>query len=135
DPALRFSSASSMSRALAEAFDVPVPENLLLSAPLTDEMNEPTYYKPLLTHMPPGVIPFSPSIEIIKTSSPPPAGLSTLSHQATALLANRVQSTPTTPIAGIPSVTLANSSPNTPPTLSPSPPGPTPPPNIKTRPK
>ncbi|MFL5658207.1 MAG: serine/threonine-protein kinase [Ktedonobacteraceae bacterium] len=133
DPALRFSSASSMSRALAEAFDVPVPENLLLSAPLTDEMNEPTYYKPLLTHMPPGVIPFSPSIEIIKTSSPPPAGLSTLSHQETAILVNRVQSTPTTPVGGIPAVTLANSSPNTPATLSSSPPDPTPPPNIKRR--
>ena len=46
DFAARFATASAMVAALAEAFNVPVPEAFGLAAPLSNAMNEPTYYKP-----------------------------------------------------------------------------------------
>lgn len=91
DSASRFASAVSMCRALAEAFNVPVPENLLLSDS-TEYPIEPTYYRPRLSNMLPGQIPSSSSIEIIRASSPPPESLSTVSQKQSAVLADTMSS-------------------------------------------
>ncbi len=71
DPANRFSSASAMSAALAEAFDLPVPEKLDLSVFPDDVASEPTLYKPLPS-----------DIQLVKTSTPPPESVATLLSRA-----------------------------------------------------
>ena len=50
DPATRFNDASSMVTALAEAFDLSVPEQLNMPRDDIGIMSEPTYYKPLQTN-------------------------------------------------------------------------------------
>src|SRR6266852_2960608 len=52
DPAARFISASALVAALAEAFDLPVPEDLNQPTYPLDDANVPTYYKPLPLHPP-----------------------------------------------------------------------------------
>lgn len=47
DPIMRFSSASSLTVALAEALSVAVPKDMHASAQLLDQMSEPTYLSPL----------------------------------------------------------------------------------------
>ena len=47
DPVMRFSSASSMTAALAEALNVAVPQDMHTSMQLMDEMSGPTYLSPL----------------------------------------------------------------------------------------
>ncbi len=74
DPAARFPNASTMTAALADAFNVPIPENLDLSTYSADAMSEPTYYKPRQSSLLPNVS--SPSLPIIRTSTPPPVTLS-----------------------------------------------------------
>jgi serine/threonine protein kinase len=57
DPSARYKSATSMVAAVAEAFDILVPENLMLTSDHADSMNEPTIYKPLQTNPPLGTTP------------------------------------------------------------------------------
>src|SRR5205807_3128050 len=47
DPAARFPSASSLTAALAEAFNLPIPEKLNVPAYPKDVLDEPTHYQPL----------------------------------------------------------------------------------------
>ncbi len=87
DPAMRFASASSMTVALAEAFHQPVPEKLSLPAYVTNDMSEPTYYKPLRSTLLPNGVPSTPQIvkyPSVPTNSPNP----TLSPDALLTTAN-----------------------------------------------
>jgi eukaryotic-like serine/threonine-protein kinase len=74
DPVARFSSASAMTAAVAEAFNLPVPADLPLPAVPIDTMNEPTYLSPRGPNlsssiMPPGVL-SSPPVAPVLGSTP-----------------------------------------------------------------
>ncbi len=102
DPAARFISASALVAALAEAFDLPVPENLYQPTYPLDDANVPTYYKPLPLHPPTGMTSSPPLPTSLVSSltkqgsplSPAPAALSTPQVVASA---HNGRSTPATP--------------------------------------
>ena len=74
DPAARFSSAAMMTAALAEALNLPIPENLNLTVYPTEISNEPTYIAPqwpLLS----GELSPSPGMEVSQGSYPQEAPL------------------------------------------------------------
>src|SRR5713226_7266914 len=76
DQMMRFSSASSMTAALAEALNVPVPTDMHRSAQLADEMNGPTYLSPLPSNPTPNLTPMlspTPSMHPGQVSQPMPA--------------------------------------------------------------
>ncbi len=97
DPTLRYSSALSMANALADAFNLPLPENLTLPDYLTDQMSEPTIYKPLQTYSLLYSPPSSPATPVMQSSSPLPAVAAT--PQSVTPLSN-TPGTPRTPITG-----------------------------------
>ncbi len=68
DPAARFSSASSMTAAIAEAVNLPVPESLGVPTYPGDAMDEPTLYKPLQTGS--GSTPSAPVSPALSSSQP-----------------------------------------------------------------
>ena len=72
DPAARFANASSMAAALAEAFDVPVPESLSQFASARDSTNSPTHYNLRQHKLSAGTTPSSPALPIVRSSTPPP---------------------------------------------------------------
>src|SRR5881396_2790805 len=75
DPAARFTSASSLAAAIAEALNVPVPESLGKPAYPLDAEYMPTYVIPSPPNLSLGPAPYSPALPIVKTSTPPPAGM------------------------------------------------------------
>jgi len=62
DPAARFPSASSLTAALAEAFNLPIPETLNVPAYPKDVLDEPTHYQPLSSSLSAGMTPSSPAL-------------------------------------------------------------------------
>ncbi len=76
DPAARFPSASSMTMAIAEAVNVPMPESLGQPGYPADAVNMPTYITPQSSSNAPRVTPSSPELPLIKTSTPPPSSMS-----------------------------------------------------------
>jgi eukaryotic-like serine/threonine-protein kinase len=108
DPAARFPNASSLAAAIAEGLNVAVPERLGKPAYPADVIDMPTYFTPspsnLLAHMTPS----SPSLPVVKTSTPPSA---TLPYPQAAVSANSRQDTPLTPLdrgSGTPTPTYAS---------------------------
>src|SRR5437588_4125158 len=88
DPSTRFPDATSMAVALAEAFGLPIPKNLDVAATSMDTVGVtsptdkfPTYYKPRQDDMTPSSPASSAELEIVKTSTPPPATLTTGSRR------------------------------------------------------
>ena len=75
DPAARFTGASSLAAAIAEALNVPVPESLGKPAYPLDAEYMPTYVIPSPPNLSLGPAPYSPALPIVKTSTPPPAGM------------------------------------------------------------
>lgn len=80
DPMMRFSSASSMTAALAEALNVAVPQDMHTSSQLMEEMSGPTYLSPLQSGSIPLVTPslypgqISQSMPSLAPTSPVPMG-------------------------------------------------------------
>jgi eukaryotic-like serine/threonine-protein kinase len=73
DPAARFSSASSLAAAIAEALHVPIPERLSNPTYPLDTEDMPTFVTPSPPNLSPGTAPSSPALPLVKTSTPPPA--------------------------------------------------------------
>src|SRR5438270_3319157 len=71
DPAARFPSATSLTAAIAEALNVPIPENLGNPAYPLDAENMATYITPSPSNLSPVSTPSSPALPIVKTSTPP----------------------------------------------------------------
>src|SRR6266487_926731 len=93
EPAARFSSATSLSAAIAEALNVPVPESLGKPAYPVDAEDMPTYIAPSPSNLSSGATPSSPMLPIVKTSTPPPAVIAQ-SGSSVALSSSGGQSTP-----------------------------------------
>ncbi len=132
DPAARFSSASAMTVALAEALNTPVPADFTDMVHRLDEMSAPTYRTSLQPNVPVGMTP--PSLSPVQVSGQHSLPVS-LSAPAYSVPPGGRQGNPTTPFPNTPEGTsLANSSPGLQ-TLTPSqtpsgtpPPLPSPPP-------
>ncbi|HEX9131169.1 MAG TPA: protein kinase [Ktedonobacteraceae bacterium] len=114
DPTTRFSSASAMTAALAEAFNMPIPSDM--SRPLypIDVMSGPTYLSHQLS-LPQGMGSVSP---LSSPMAPVPSSLSA-ANAATAMTPNPVagQSGPTTPVSSTPNPLSMSNSVQNPPTL------------------
>src|SRR5713101_3882952 len=107
DPAARFISASSLVAALAEAFDLPVPEDLNQPTYPLDDANVPTYYKPLPLHPPTAMRPGLPLPTKGSPLSPTSAALSTPQVAASARNGLSIPTTPTNGGAGVPRPPIA----------------------------
>ena len=64
DPATRFPSASTLTAAIAEALNVPVPESVGNPAYPVDAEYMPTYITPARGNLPPGMTPSSPGLPV-----------------------------------------------------------------------
>jgi eukaryotic-like serine/threonine-protein kinase len=95
DPAARFTSAVSLATALAEAFNVPLPEDVSQATYSLDASNDPTYYKPLPPHPSTGTTPPLPLPT--KGSSVPPASVALSTPQSIGS-AHNGDDVPTTPL-------------------------------------
>jgi serine/threonine protein kinase len=87
DPAARFPSASSLTAAIAEALNVPIPERLDNPAYPLDAEYMATYITPGPSHLSTGATPSSSGPSIVKTSTPAPLAASTTDGKSTPPLA------------------------------------------------
>lgn len=78
NPADRFSSASAMTAALAEALNMPVPSDMGLSWNASEAMSGPTYLSPIHQSLPPTMTPSSSSFPYTGSRQLPPAQASTV---------------------------------------------------------
>src|SRR5205823_1534493 len=72
NPSERFSSASSLTAALAESFNLPVPEELDPPAYPRDVLNTPTYHQPATPYTTLVMQPSAPLPALMEASSPTP---------------------------------------------------------------
>lgn len=91
DPAARYPNALAMANALADAFNLLLPENLIMPDYLTDQMSQPTYYKQRQTHSLQHQLPASTALPL--TSQPSLPALAAI-PQSTPAMSN----TPETPV-------------------------------------
>ncbi len=95
DPNARFPNASSLAAAIAEGLNVPVPERLGKPAYPAEVVDMPTYLTPPPSNLLPHMTPSSPSLPIVKTSTPPPTAVP---YPQAAVSSSSGQGTPLTPL-------------------------------------
>jgi serine/threonine protein kinase len=95
DPAVRFPSATSLTTAIAEALNVPIPESLGNPTYPLDAENMATYITPSPSHPSFAGMPSSPGVPIVKTSTPPLAASTSGGQTPPLSLGNVRTDTPT----------------------------------------
>ena len=141
DPTARFPSAASLTVALAEAFNLPVPAKLELLDYPTDSANEPTYFKRLQSkplsmsgYEEPTVTPSSPRPTHWQPMANAPSGLPA-AHPTLSPLTTTPQARESTPITPVPSSVIAVSPVPGSITTLPTPRAPSPPPPLWRKPQ
>jgi len=135
NPTDRYSSASAMTAALAEALNLPIPITTQLPLSQSNAMNEPTVPTPNHPYLPPKMMPSSPPLPVgsptqlpptVSSSAPPSSELSPsgqtypatpmfmFNTPSTASSANSMQNSPTSrtslPLLNVPSVPFISAS-------------------------